>query len=98
MLIVYQTSNSNTPSLSSATTALLANTKRNGWSIQNQGTSPMYVLLGSGASASVYHYSLKGGTAVNDGNGGIASQMSGVVYTGVITTAGTAMSYVVLEN
>jgi hypothetical protein len=97
MNIVYQTKNANTPSLASATTAIVANEKRRGWFIQNQGTNPVYVLLGSGATTSVFHVALKACTAVNDGVGGTFSQTDGTVYTGVITVAGTALSYTVLE-
>jgi len=65
--------------------------------IQNLSTNPLYVLLGPGASASVFHAVLKGGTASNDGNGGSLTQMQGVIYQGIITIAGTAPSYVVTE-
>lgn len=97
MQIVYQSSNSNTPSVASAATALAANTKRIAFSIQNVGTNPLFVLLGSGASNTVYHYVLKAGTGAADGTGGILTFGSGVVYTGIVTVAGTSPSYVVLE-
>ena len=91
------TSSANTPSIASAATALAANTSRKAWMIQNVGTNPLFVLLGSGASATVFHAVLKGGTGANDGTGGSLSQMEGVIYQGIITIAGTAPSYVVLE-
>lgn len=97
MQIVHPTSSSNTPSIASAATALAANTSRLGWQIQNLSTSPLFVLLGSGASTTVFHQVLKASTLANDGNGGIMSQTSGVVYSGIITIAGTTPSYTVTE-
>lgn len=90
-------SSANTPSIQSSATALAANTSRKGWQIQNVGTNPLFVLLGSGASTTVFHAVLKGGTGASDGLGGSFSQTSGVVYQGIITIAGTAPSYVVME-
>lgn len=88
----------NTPSIASAATALAVNTKRLGWSIQNLGTATLFVLLGTGASSTVFHWVLKGGTGNDDGLGGVASQMEGVVYTGIITVAsGGTVRYTVLE-
>ena len=98
MIIVYQTQNANTPAIQSAATALAANTKRNGWSVQNLGTNPLYVLLGTGASTTVFHFVLKGGTANDDGLGGFMSQTAGTVFTGLISIAGTAPRYTVLEH
>lgn len=97
MNIVYPTQSSNTPSVQSAATALAANTARIGWSIQNQGTNVLYVLLGSGASTSVYHFTLKAAAGAADGSGGSIAQTAGVVYDGIITVAGTSPSYTVLE-
>lgn len=98
MIVVYQTAKVNTPSILSTATALASNPQRNGWQIQNVGTNPLFVLLGSGASTTVFHFVLKGGTGASDGLGGNASQTSGTVYTGIITIAGTAPLYVVLEH
>lgn len=98
MQIVYQTTGAlNTPSISSAATALASNTKRIGWTIQNLGMNPLFVLLGSGASTTVFHFVLKAGTANDDGTGGIATDAEGVVYTGIITVAGTSPRYTVME-
>lgn len=94
---VNTTQASNTPSVLSAATALAANTARQGWQIQNQGTNPLFVLLGSGATTSVYHFILKGSTGAADGTGGSFAQFAGTVYNGVITVAGTSPSYTVLE-
>lgn len=97
MLIVYQTGNVNTPSIATGVTALSANSKRNGFNIQNVGTNTLFVLLGSGASTTVFHVVLKAGTGASDGLGGSFSQTDGVVYTGLITVAGTSPLYTVLE-
>lgn len=95
--IIKQTTDTSTPEIASAATALAANTARIGFSIQNCGTNPLFVRFGAGASTSVFHYVLKGGTGNDDGNGGILIVMEGVVYTGIVTIAGTSPRYVVLE-
>lgn len=98
MQFVQQTgATSNTPSIASDTTALAANTSRIGWSIQNLGTNPLFVRLGASASSTVFHVVLKAGAGNDDGSGGFISQMEGVVYTGVITIAGTSPRYTALE-
>lgn len=97
MNIVYQTAKANTPAIASAATALAENSDRKGWSIQNLGTNVLFVLLGTGASTSVFHYCVKGGGGNDDGTGGSVSQTDGVVFTGPITIAGTSPRYVVSE-
>jgi len=87
----------NTPSIATDATALAANANRKGWQIQNVGINPLFVRLGASGSNTVFHAVLKGGTGDSDGLGSSISQMSGVVYTGVITIAGTTPKYVVLE-
>lgn len=87
----------NTPSIQSTATALANNPNRKGWQIQNVGTNPLFILLGTGASTSVFHAVLKGGTGSSDGLGGSMSQTAGTIYTGIITIAGTAPAYVVME-
>lgn len=87
----------NTPAIKSATTALAANPSRVAWHIQNLGTNPLFVRFGAGASTILFHVVLRGGTGANDGLGGVYEQSQGV-YTGVITIAGTAPSYTVLET
>lgn len=87
----------NTPSISSDATALAENASRRGWQIQNVGTNPLFVLLGTGASSSVFHAVLKGGQADSDGLGGSLAQLDQAAYKGVITIAGTAPKYVVTE-
>jgi hypothetical protein len=78
-------------------TVLAANVNRTTWGIQNQGTNPLFVLLGAGATTSVFHFVLKGGTALNDGNGGTYLNMDGGIYQGVVSQAGTAPTYTVWE-
>lgn len=87
----------NTPAIASAATALAANPNRLGWQIQNLGTNPLFVLLGSGASTTVFHAVLKGGTGNDDGLGASMSDTAGTIYTGIITIAGTSPRYTVLE-
>lgn len=95
--VIAACSGSNTPSIASATTALAANSARTGWSIQNLGTNPLFVRFASGASTTVFHRVLAAGSVNDDGTGGALSQTDGVVYTGVISIAGTSPRYTVTE-
>jgi len=89
----------NTPSIvNSAGTALAVNTGRRSWSIQNTGTNPLFVCLGSTASTTVFHYVLKAGTGASDGTGGSVGESVGLVYTGLISVAGTSPLFVVRES
>jgi hypothetical protein len=98
MNIVYPTTASNTPSIASSTTALADSAgRRISWSIQNLGTNALFVLRGAGASTTVFHQVLKGGTGNDDGSGGFMSEEAGVIYTGIITIAGTSPRYTVME-
>ncbi len=97
MTVIYPTNNSNTPSILTDATGIPANTARLGWQIQNVGTNPLFVRFGGTASSTVYHAVLKGGTGDSDGLGASISQMSGVVFTGAISVAGTSPKYVVTE-
>jgi hypothetical protein len=97
-LTASSTINSNTPSiLNTAGTILASNPARIGFSIQNVGTNPLFVLLGSGASTSVFHYVIKGGSANSDGLGGSISFMGGTVFSGIVSVAGTSPLLVVTE-
>lgn len=95
--IICPKSTANTPEILSSATALAANSARAGWGIQNVGTNPLFVRLGSGASDTVFHKVLKGGTGAKDGLGASWDQEGTTIYTGVITVAGTSPSYVVYE-
>lgn len=97
MIAVQPTVAINTPSIASAATALAQNDNRIGWQIQNLGTNPLFVLLGTGASTSVFHVVLKGGTANDDGLGGVFTNLSGSIYQGIVTIAGTSPRYTVTE-
>lgn len=88
----------NTPSIvTSAGDVLIANTSRRAFSIQNVGTNPIFVRLGTGASSTVFHAVLKGGTADSDGTGGSFSMQNGLVYSGVVSIAGTTPKVVIME-
>lgn len=83
----------NTPALiTSAGTAISASTSgnRKGWSIQNLGTNAVFVREGAGASTTVFHHVLKGGTGQDDGQGGSYEQMVGNVWQGEVSIAGTS--------
>lgn len=95
--IIAPLSLTNTPTIASAATALAANPARGAWQIQNLGTNPLFVLLGTGASTTVFHAVLKAGTGNDDGLGGSIAQNTGVVYAGIITIAGTNPRYTALE-
>lgn len=90
-------STANTPAIISTAIAIAANENRKGWQIQNVGTNPLFILLGDGASTTVFHAVLKGGSGASDGLGGSIAQTAGVIYQGKITVAGTSPSYVVME-
>lgn len=93
----YTTQNVNSASIKSTSVALSSNTARIGWSIQNLGTNPLYVLLGTGATTSTFHVVLKGSTAQDDGSGGSVGQEQGVIWNGEITVGGTSVRYVPTE-
>ena len=80
-----------------AATALAANSARTGFQIQNVGTNPLFVLLGSGASSTVYHFILKASTGAADGTGGSFAMMDGNVWRGIVTVGATSPSYAVVE-
>lgn len=96
--IIAPLGSANTPAISNSATALLGNTARGGWSIQNLGQNPLFIRFGSGASSTVFHVVLKAGSANDDGLGGFIAQNTGTVYTGIITIAGTSPRYTVWEG
>lgn len=97
--IIRYVNQASTPSIASAATALAANTSgnRSGLLIQNLGTNPLFVLLGSGASTSVFHFVLQAGAGNDDGKGGVFSMLNGDVWQGIVTIAGTSPRYVAWE-
>lgn len=96
---VTQTQQVNAPTVQTTTSALASNQFRQGWQIQNQDTNPLRVCLGSTASSTVYHMTLKACGMAGDGTGGSFSELDGTVYTGAVTvySAGTP-SYTILEH
>ena len=95
---VTQAKTANTPSIvTTGGDVIAANTKRKGWMIQNVGTNALFVRFGTGASTTVFHAVLKGGTGDSDGNGGSVSQMGGLVYQGIISATGTSPKMVITE-
>lgn len=82
---------------SGAGTALALNINRAGFMIQNLGTNPLYVCYGATASTSQFHQILKASAVQDDGSGGFVAMMEGVVFTGLISVAGTSPRYCVLE-
>lgn len=96
---ITQAKTVNTPSIvAEAGNVLAANTNRKGFMIQNVGTNAVFVRLGTGASTTVFHAVLKGGTGDSDGNGGSFGQMDGgLVFQGIISIAGTTPKVVVTE-
>lgn len=95
--IICQKSTANVPAILTDTTGIPSNSERAAWSIQNLGTNPLFVRLGAGASSSVFHYVLKGGSGADDGLGALISQNEGTVFTGTVSIAGTSPRYVVTE-
>lgn len=85
------------PSVQTVPTVVLANSSRGGFTLQNVGTNPLFVMFGTGATLTSYHVILQGGTALSDGKGGVLSQMAGIVYQGVISAIGTLPTYVYAE-
>lgn len=81
----------------SSTSALSANTARVGWSIQNLGTNPLFVLMGIGASTAIFHFVCRASTVQDDGTGGTAGQDQGIIFTGPVTVAGNSPRYALVE-
>ena len=95
--IIAPVGSANTPSITSDVTALAANRARGAWMIQNLGTNALFVRFGAGASSSVFHIVLKGGTGNDDGSGGVLAQEAGVIWWGIVSIAGTSPRYTVTE-
>jgi hypothetical protein len=95
--IICPMATANTPEIASATTALAANPVRGAWMIQNLGQNALFVRLGTGASTSVFHVVLKAGSANDDGTGGTFAQENGIIWTGIVSIAGTSPRYTVTE-
>lgn len=97
MQLVQTTSYSPTPATgATAGTVFTADTARVYFQIQNVGTNPLYLKLGTGASSTDYHEILKAGTGALDGSGGLYKSGT-VVYTGAVSVGGTAPTYVAYQ-
>lgn len=97
--ILHQTYLANTPAiLTSGGDVLVKNDYRGSWSIQNLGTNPLFVRMGTGASSTVFHWVLKGSSVADDGTGGSVAQENGTLYTGIISATGTSPRFVVMET
>lgn len=97
MNIIKGSSFANTPAiLNTEGTCIPANPNRYFFSIQNVGTNPLFIRFGAGATSSVFHAVIKGGSGNSDGLGGSYTSGS-VCYQGVVSVAGTAPLYVITE-
>lgn len=77
--------------VTAAGTLLAANDNRSCIIIQNlNGTNPLFVKFGVGASATDFDLVLKAGSSSDDGNGGTLSY-DVLSYTGIISVAGTTV-------
>lgn len=74
--------------------ALPANPARGCALIQNLGTNPLFVYMGTGASTTVFTLILKAASGTDDGSGGVWSMESATMWRGVITVAGTSPRFV----
>lgn len=96
--VVITPSTSNTASSSaqvtigtSPLTALAANANRKGFSIQNQGTTILYILLGAGTVSNTnYTFALPACGVNNDGSSSTFLGFAGVVWTGIISWISSA--------
>lgn len=98
--IILPSTSTNVPAIvTSAGTALAANTSRNGFIIQNCGQNPLFVRFGGTASTSVFHIILAGNTGAADdnGTGGRFVMTDGAVFAGLVSVAGTNPRFTVFE-
>ena len=58
--------------------------------IQNLGTNPLFVRRGTGATSSIFNYTLQGAGAADDGTGGALVVDD---FVGVVSFAGTSVRY-----
>lgn len=77
--------------ITSAGTVLPEYTSRRTAIVQNlNGTHPLFVKFGSGASSTDFDFILKAGSDPDDGNGGTFAEDT-LSYTGIISVAGTTV-------
>jgi hypothetical protein len=95
VLSLPKSSAANVPAiLTAAGDVIAANAGRKQWAITNLGTNPLFVRLGTGASATEFHFCLKGAAAADDGSGGVVVDD---MWTGVVSCAGTSPRFAVTE-
>ena len=85
---------SQTGPLTASGTALGANAARKNFFIQNVGTTPLYVALGSAASSSNFAVILGAGMSAGDGTG---AAYESNLWTGLVSVSGTHPLYTVWE-
>lgn len=88
----------NSAILTSAGTGLAANPARTSYFVQNLGTNPLFVKEGTGASTTDFTFILAAGTGADNGTGGSKESISGQVYTGAVTFAGTTPRCIFTER
>lgn len=88
--------NSTTGILTTGGDILTANDGRRWFLVQNLGTNPLFLKLGTGASSTSFNVILKAGTAADDGLGG-AYESQTVVFTGIVSVAGTTPRFVISQ-
>lgn len=88
VLELPKSTTANTPAMvTSAGDTIASNASRKSWGIQNCGTNTLYVRMGTGASATEFHFALAPGLSADDGLG---RDVEDKVYTGVVSIAGTS--------
>ena len=96
--VVARADSANIPSIVTTTgDVLAADTSRRGFGIQNVGQVPVFIRLATGASTTVFHRVIKGGTADSDGLGGSWDSFDGATYAGIVsaTVASGTMKIVI---
>lgn len=81
--------------LTAAGTALAANAQRVSGRVQNLGTNPLFVKLGSNASTTDFSVVLPAATGADNGTS-YPYDLGG--YTGVVTVAGTTPRFIASED
>jgi hypothetical protein len=85
-----------TPSILTSTGDIIAaNASRKYFYVQNLSINPLFVRLGTGASATVFHKVLKASTVATDGSGGDFVEDQ---FRGIVSIFGTSPSYIAWET
>ena len=70
---------------------------RAGFGIQNLSANPLFVRFGGTASTTVFHVILPAATGADNGTSAIYQQLSGSVWQGEVSVAGTSPRFVAWE-